>query len=390
MKPQPNRIVFWGTYDTGKPRVRILLAAARLAGYDVMECHAPVWEGIEDKSQISWHEQLKRIGRIFLAYPGLIWRYLRLPAHDAVIVCYFGMLDLFIIKLFARLRKVPVSWDIFISLYDTIVNDRKLAAHFLVKGGLYALEWLAARTADLLIMDTQAHAAYFEALYSLPRGSVHRVFVGAEIELFTRLDPSPRDPDQPFTVLFYGQFIPLQGIETIVEAAKIMEDAGSTMRWIIIGSGQEQPAIDARIKSLGIRSIERIPWVAYEKLAGYINAADICLGIFGAGGKASRVIPNKIFQTLAAGAPVISGDTPAIRELLAEGPAVHLVEPGNPPALAAAVSAFQQAAAEGFACGEVREKQLPVIGAREVGDQLAAVLEACSFSSKQTAVRDRQ
>jgi glycosyltransferase involved in cell wall biosynthesis len=311
--------------------------------------------------------------RLLLAYPGLIWRYLRLPAHEAVLVGYLGIFDLLVIKLFARLRGAPVCWDIFISLYDTVVKDRKLAGNKLVKWGLYGLEWLAARTADLLIMDTQAHASYFASLYGLPQGSVHRVFVGAETKFFPRVKHSPREPDKPFTVLFYGQFIPLQGIETIVAAAKITEDGGRRVRWIIIGSGQEQPRIDALIARLGVKSIERIAWVPYEALAGYIHEADVCLGIFDAGGKATRVIPNKIFQTLAVGAPVITADTPAIRELLAEGPAVRLVEPGNPAALAAAVWNFQETGAAS-AAQALQDTPLPVIGPREVADQLADVL----------------
>jgi glycosyltransferase involved in cell wall biosynthesis len=226
-------------------------------------------------------------------------------------------------------------------------------------------------------MDTQAHASYFASLYGLPQGSVHRVFVGAETIFFPRVKHSPREPDKPFTVLFYGQFIPLQGIQTIVEAAKIVDDSGISMRWIIIGSGQEQPRIDALIARLGVQSIQRIAWVPYEALAGYIRSADVCLGIFGAEGKAARVIPNKIFQALAAGAPLITADTPAIRELLTEGAAVRLVEPGNPAALAAAVIAFKEAAT-GSTIRDIRAAQLPAIGAHEVSAQLAAVLDSCA------------
>ena len=43
----PFRLVFWGTYDLGKPRVRILLRGLRENGVDIIECHEPVWAGIE-------------------------------------------------------------------------------------------------------------------------------------------------------------------------------------------------------------------------------------------------------------------------------------------------------------------------------------------------------
>ena len=69
---------------------------------------------------------------------------------------------------------------------------------------------------------------------------------------------------------------------------------------------------------------------------------NLCLGIFGDTGKAARVIPNKVFQILSAGAPLITRDSPAIRELLSpDMPGVYLVPPADPDALLAAVREFR-------------------------------------------------
>jgi glycosyltransferase involved in cell wall biosynthesis len=85
-------------------------------------------------------------------------------------------------------------------------------------------------------------------------------------------------------------------------------------------------------------SLKWIPWVEYEKLIDWISQADVCLGIFGASGKAARVIPNKVFQILAAGKPLITRDSPAIRELLLpDMDGVTLVPAADAPALADAV-----------------------------------------------------
>jgi glycosyltransferase involved in cell wall biosynthesis len=61
------------------------------------------------------------------------------------------------------------------------------------------------------------------------------------------------------------------------------------------------------------------------------------LGIFGTSAKAARVIPNKAYQALACGTPLVTADTPAARELLSDGESALLVPPGDPEALAAAV-----------------------------------------------------
>ena len=49
------------------------------------------------------------------------------------------------------------------------------------------------------------------------------------------------------------------------------------------------------------------------------------------------MIPNKAFQALACGAPLITADTQAARELLTDGTSALLVPPGDPEALAGAV-----------------------------------------------------
>jgi glycosyltransferase involved in cell wall biosynthesis len=64
----------------------------------------------------------------------------------------------------------------------------------------------------------------------------------------------------------------------------------------------------------------------------------VCLGIFGTSEKAASVIPNKVFQVVAAGRPLITRDSPAIRELLSPTPGcVSLVAAGDAAALADAV-----------------------------------------------------
>lgn len=313
-------IVFWGTYDKGKPRTRLLIKGAESAGYNVIECHADIWRDIEDKSQIiGFQTKLIRSLRLLFSYPRLIFRYMKLPPHDMVVVGYMGQLDILIIWAFAKLRKIPVCWDIFISLYDTVVVDRKiLTKSSLAAVILYHIEWVGIRMADLKLFDTREHAAYIEKLYGVPLKSIAHVYVGAEKPFFLRKITISKDKTLPFTVLFYGQFIPLHGIEYIVKAAKLSETRGSKIRWILIGKGQEAQKIDEMISSLGIRSITRIQWVKYEELIDYVLSADVCLGVFNPVGKATRVIPNKVFQILAAGKPLITGDTPAVREILSD------------------------------------------------------------------------
>jgi glycosyltransferase involved in cell wall biosynthesis len=131
-----------------------------------------------------------------------------------------------------------------------------------------------------------------------------------------------------FTAHFLGKLIPLHGIDTILAAARLAPE----IPFRIVGSGQLDASLDDRPDN-----VEWIPWVEYEDLAAEYDRAGCALGIFGTTDKTARVIPNKVFQALACGTPVVTADTPAARELLVDGQSALLVPPGDPAALAAAV-----------------------------------------------------
>jgi glycosyltransferase involved in cell wall biosynthesis len=368
------RAVFWGTFDLGKPRNRILLRGLRSlreTGAEVVVCHREVWGGVEDKSRLSGLRRLAFLLRWLLAYPGLIARYLRLPRHDAVLVGYLGQLDVLVLWPFARLRRVPVIWDAFLSLHDTVVEDRKLVSprHPLARF-LFAWEWLACRAAARVILDTRAHAAHFVRTFHLPPERVGAVFVGAEPEVFPPMPIGSRAG--AIRVLFYGQLIPLHGVETILRAARAARE--EDFEWTLIGQGQEEDLVRRMLAEEPLERLRWIPWVPYEDLARRIHDADVCLGIFGAGGKAARVIPNKVFQAVSANRPLITRDSPAIRELLAEGPGVYLVPPADPDALLDALRRFR-AERQALAGVELHAAARERIEPRAIGQELLAVLE---------------
>jgi glycosyltransferase involved in cell wall biosynthesis len=338
-----TRVVLWGTYDTGKPRVRLLRDGLLRNGVEVLEIHSALWQGVEDKSLVRGLRRWARLAAAAVsAYPRLVRQYLQAPAHDAVLVAYPGMIDLFVLRMFAWWRRTPLAWDWFLSAYDTIVLDRKLVA---LRGpaawGIRFVEWIAARLTDVAFMDTAAHARRMERLFGLPQGRLGSVWVGAEESAFrisasTEVDGSSDSAGRPFSVLFYGQLIPLHGISTIVEAAALMQE--EDVEWLLVGRGQESGVLADALARHSLPRVRWVEWMDYRRLIDAMQRADIVLGIFGSSEKAGSVIPNKVFQAAMAGRPIITRDSPAIRELLREAPPlVQFVPAGDASALAAAV-----------------------------------------------------
>jgi len=340
------KIVFWGTYDVGKPRNRILRRGLRENDVIVTECHYDLWGGVEDKSQVrGLGSKVMFLIKWFLCYPKLIFRFLQIPKQDAIIVGYLGHLDVLILLPFAKIKGTPIVWDAFISLYDTVVKDRRLVSRYNpIALLLFVWEWLACRAADYIVLDTKAHAEFFIEQFGVSESKVGSVFVGAEPEVFPEgpLHKKNRSEETgKITVVFYGQFIPLHGIATIIHAARILQD--DPVKWVLIGKGQEDEKIQKILDEQPLRQLTWKSWIQYDDLISYIHKADICLGIFGNSLKASRVIPNKVFQIIASGKPLITRDSPAIRELLVDDmDGVILVQPSSAKALAQAVKEMQE------------------------------------------------
>ncbi|WP_460275647.1 glycosyltransferase [Celeribacter sp. ULVN23_4] len=339
----PRSVLFWGTYDLGKPRTRILRDGLREIGIEVIEIHADIWSGQEDKSQTGWAALLRIALRALMAYPVLIWRYLRAPHHDIVIVPYLGQIDVLILCPFAQLKRRAVVWDMFISLYDTVVQDRQMTRpKSLIARALKALEWLGCRAADRVLMDTPAHARRIAGLFHVAYDRVDAVPVGAEPEAFANVPPRQAHGG-PVRILFYGQLIPLHGVQTILEAA--LSERGRDYDWHLIGSGQHSDLVRTTLAQSAATHITWEAWRTYEDLRTAIAEADICLGIFGNSDKAASVIPNKVYQALIAGRPVVTRRSPAMEEAFAPHPGLELVAPSDPDAL---LDGIERIIANGF------------------------------------------
>jgi glycosyltransferase involved in cell wall biosynthesis len=275
----------------------------------------PVWEGREHK----WSAGVAAAGRLARGQARLMRR--PRERYDAVIVGYPGHVDLPAARRAAR--GTPVVFNPLVSLWDTLVSDRgRFRAGSLAARVVRLVDRFALRAADVVVADTQAQADFLARLARIPNDRVAVCFVGAEERLFT---PGWK-PDGP--VLFVGKLIPLHGLETILAAAALVPELSIR----IVGSGQL-----GELMTSPPANVEWMPWIAYEGLPAEYRRAACALGIFGTSAKARRVIPNKAYQALACGTPLVTADSPAARELLVDGESALLVPPGQPQPLADAL-----------------------------------------------------
>jgi glycosyltransferase involved in cell wall biosynthesis len=239
-----------------------------------------------------------------------------------------------------------IVFDAFLSLYDSNVLDRRVHAKGSIKAHLDRF-WdnSSCLLAGTVLLDTAAHIDYFVHEYGLPKEKFHRVFIG------TDLQPLPSATLDENLVHFHGSFIPLHGIETILAAAQELSD--TPLHVTLLGRGQEYWRMRELAASLALTNVDFKEPVPPSELPAALGSAAICLGVFGATAKTSRVIPNKIYEYVAMGKAIITADTPAIHELEAFGPLPFVLVPaGDAHALADAIRALAAEGARRCSLGE--------------------------------------
>ena len=309
------RVCYFGTWERQYPRNDQVIAALERAAVNVELVHQDMWAGTH-KFGLS-PAVLPRLARAEL-------RLARAPVSDdvdALIVGYPGQFDLWS----AKRHGSPVVFNAMVSLYDTFVEDReRFSDGSLPAKALRRLDRAAFRAADLLVSDTRANADYMAQLAGIDEVAV--CYIGAEERLFHHA----WQRSDVFHVLFVGKFAPLHGLDLILEAARRLPE----VPFRVVGSGQVAMLDDKPA------NVEHVPWIEYERLPSEYARAGCALGVFGASGKAERVIPHKAFQALAVGTPLVTADTPAARELLATSRDSLLVE-RDPQSLADAIVALR-------------------------------------------------
>lgn len=322
------RVLFFGTFDRDMhPRIRVLMEGLADLGAGVTECNVPL--GLST----AWRVRLLRrpwLVPILLARLAerwwRLWRKSRvLEPADAVIVGYLGHFDIHLARRLWRQR--PIVLDYLVSGRDTAADRR--VARGLRWRLLDRVDRAALGAADVVVVDTEEHR---QALPGEARSRAVVAPVGAPRDWFRRPTPAPGPP----RVVFFGLFTPLQGAPTIGEAIAILAGSCPELRFTMIGHGQDLE--EAREWAGPEANAEWIPWLGPEELSDVVSSHQICLGIFGAGPKALRVVPNKVFQGAAAGCAVVTSDTAPQRAALGDV-GVH-VPPGDPGALARALGAL--------------------------------------------------
>lgn len=266
----------------------------------------------------------KRLPSVLTRLPFMLW------GKDAFVVSYMGYFLVVYIRLFS---KKPIVFDYYVSLYEMMVDDRKVfkVDSFMAKV-CYWLDKRSLELADYIIVDTTPLIDKAVNAYGIDREKFLRLPASVNEE---KLFPSKvKRHKEIFTVVYMGSYIPFHGVDRIINAAKILEDKGEEVYFLMLGKGHTYKENTALAKELGLKNIEFISYVSMEELNYYYNASDVTLGTFSGSERSKVYITNKAYDSFGVGKPHLTVKNNALSELFTDNENIFYMHEPTAEALA--------------------------------------------------------
>ncbi|YAL84097.1 glycosyltransferase [Dermacoccaceae bacterium W4C1] len=256
------------------------------------------------------------------------------PGARAVVVAEQGLPYVAFAWVAARASRSWLVVDGFVGMVETRVQDWNFTSSTSLLGRVYAaVDSVAVSLADVYLTDTQVRADDVRSLHPNARTVIMSLPVGAPS--WARPRP-PRSADGVLRILYYGNYIPLHGLELALDAvAQIARER--SVQLTLIGPVEGRPSAERWIAERELQEqavfVDPVP---ETELAGWIAEHDVVLGVFGSSRKAQTVIANKVWQGLASGTRVVTQQSPALAEI-AEAVGDQLIQtvPGQADSIAA-------------------------------------------------------
>ncbi len=202
-------------------------------------------------------------------------------------------------------------------------------------------EWLERflyRHADQVIVNSPGFINHVES-----RGAKNVTLIpnGADPDMF---DPSREGRDfrkehgfeDAFIVLYAGAHGMSNDLGVVLEAAELLKPE-PWIQIVLLGSGKEKTGLMAEAEDRRLGNLHFLPPVPKSEMRNALAAADACLAILKPIELYKTTYPNKVFDYMAAGRPVILAIDGVIRQVVEDADAGIAVPPGDPQALAEAV-----------------------------------------------------
>jgi glycosyltransferase involved in cell wall biosynthesis len=198
------------------------------------------------------------------------------------------------------------------------------------------------RSCDRLVVVTPAFKEYLVEHWRVPEDKIFVVENGVETSLFSRLTPNialrrELGAQEKFVASYIGTIGNAHGLETLLEAASLLQETAPKVLFLLVGEGAEKARIISLARSRGLTNVRFVGQQPREKIPAYITASDACLVLLKRTELFKTVLPTKMLEFMSCARPVILGVDGHARKIMEQANAGIFITPEDPAALAEAV-----------------------------------------------------
>jgi glycosyltransferase involved in cell wall biosynthesis len=168
------------------------------------------------------------------------------------------------------------------------------------------LERYCYRRADRLIALTEGIRVGILA-QGIPAAKVTLITNGIDLEIGGDIAPATPAGIAPdaFVAMYVGAHGTYSSLDTVLDAAKLLE-ARDEIRIVLVGGGDQKPALVERAATLGLRNVVFVDSVPKRDVPSWLARADVCLLPYQDRALFAGALPNKVFDYLGAAKPIIA------------------------------------------------------------------------------------
>ena len=242
----------------------------------------------------------------------------------------------------ARVKRVPFVfevrdlWPDFAVQLGVVRNRIAIALARLLERRLY-------RAADRLIVNSPGFVPHVRKVSGrnpvvIPNGVDPAMFDSPSTKRRVREE---WQAGERFVVLYAGAHGIANDLDCLLDAAALLRSSADILL-VLVGDGKEKPRLQDRVRNEGLDNVAFMPAQPKTRMTEVLESADACVAILRDIPMFGTTYPNKVFDYMAAGKPLVLAIGGVARDLVEAAGSGLCVPPGNSGAIADAVRALSR------------------------------------------------
>jgi glycosyltransferase involved in cell wall biosynthesis len=282
----------------------------------------------------------------------------------------------------ARFFHKKLITEMYISIYDTFVRDKKILKGKQIKPGsrqaksMLAKDVLALTQSDFIIHTASHELTYWEKLLKIEIAK-EKIFIAPNFNVSQLVHKRKKSDDDELKICWWGTFIPLHGLENILQAMKILQ--ANKLKFSCNLFGVDNESFIQYAEKIRLEQLEDCVFLRKDlsftdnSLPQYlINNCDLALGIFGNTDKAYNAVPNKLVEALSMAIPTLTMNSSALKEFF-NPEDLWTCEP-DPKSIAQSILAIANSIANPINWEQTRQKVLDIFSVNQYHKVVEKVL----------------